>query len=197
MMPRRLHPAAVVTALLTFAACQFAAGQMPQQGQPPPPKPLPHPNLPAPPVIELGLPWWIYALAALGLLLLLGLVLWLLLRPAPPAGILPTRPWQTAMDRLQRLRESAGVASHHDIAAAVSETLRGYFLARYKIPAPFRTTQEIFYRDEIPQTSLRLHRYAPLAALWDELVFAPLPASADEARALVDKAILHLEEDRP
>jgi len=170
------------------------------QAQPPaapPPQPLPHPELPDPSLVFPGMPWWVYAAAGTVIVALLGLVLWLLLRPRKAAPPEPKKPWQAAMRRLRDLASAASTQPPGDIAAGVSETLRGYFLDRYHIPAPFRTTQEIFQRDGIPATSQRLHRYAPLADLWDQLAFAPVPANRTESAALLEKAISFLEEDRP
>ncbi|TDU67269.1 uncharacterized protein DUF4381 [Prosthecobacter fusiformis] len=163
----------------------------------PPLQPLPHPELPEVFLPPAPLPVWIFIVGALFLVALLALVLWLLLRPKPPMAVEPKRPWQQAMNALKELATRARGLPPGAVSAEVSEILRGYFLERYKIPAPFRTTHEIFQGGGIPATSQRLHRYAPLAELWDQLSFAPVPASADESMELVAKAMTHLEEDRP
>ena len=167
-----------------------------QQASGPPLQPLPHPELPPPVLIPPEPEWWIYGVAAALVVVLLGLVVWLLLRPGKTAPPIMKKPWQTASNRLRDLLVASSQQPPATTAAAVSETLRIYFMERYKIPAPFRTTQELFQRGGIPGTSLRLHHYQPLAALWDELAFAPLPADHAAAAALVQKAIASLEEDR-
>lgn len=167
-----------------------------QQASGHPLQPLPHPELPPPPEILPEPSWWIYAVAASLVVVLLGLVVWLLLRPGKAAPPVMKKPWQTAMNRLRDILASCTQMPPATTAAAVSETLRVYFMDRYQIPAPFRTTEEIFQRGGIPSTSLRLHQYQPLAALWDELAFAPVPADSAAAAALVQKAIAALEEDR-
>jgi hypothetical protein len=175
----------------------LAQAQAPGKGPPPPLQPLPHPQLPEPVLVTPGLPWWIYAGAGVGILMLMGLVLWLLLRPQKARPLAPKQPWQTALNALRQLRDNASHIAPGEMGAKVSEVLRRYFLDRYNIPAPFRTTQEIFHRQELPPASQRLNRYAPLADLWDQLAFAPVPASTAEAGALVERAIAYLEEDRP
>lgn len=169
-----------------------------QGGPPPGPplQPLPHPNLPEVFLPPAPTPAWIYITGAAVLVFLLALVLWLLLRPRGATPPPLKRPWAIAMKALKDIAAKASEQTPGVTSAQVSEVLRRYFLERYDIPAPFRTTREIFEGDGIPATSLKLHKYAPLAELWDELSFAPLPTTNVEAAALVDKAIAHLEEDR-
>ncbi len=170
-----------------------------QQAAPkgPPLQPLPHPELPTVELPPAGLPPGLIVLGALGLAALLGLVIWLLLRPPPPAALPPKRPFQKALKTLREIQERAASQEPGLTSAQVSAALRAYFLERYHIPAPFRTSQELFAGDAIPATSQRLHRYAPLAELWDRLSFAPIPATREEAERLTAQAIAHLEEDRP
>lgn len=130
------------------------------------------------------------------MVILLGLVVWLLLRPSKAASPPMKKPYTAAMNRLRDILARASQQPPARTAAEVSEALRTYFLDRYQIPAPFRTTNELFVNGGLPSTSPRLQKYAPLAALWDELAFAPVPADHAAASALVQKAISHLEEDR-
>ena len=167
-----------------------------QAPQGPPLQPLPHPELPDPTLVKPGPEWSVYAAAGSLVLILLVLVIWLLLRPAKLKAQPMKKPWNDAMNRLRDTLAKSAQQPPTQTAADVSETLRIYFLERYKIPAPFRTTQELFVKDGIPATSLKLQKYAPLADLWDQLAFAPVPASQGEASALVQKAISYLEEDR-
>lgn len=168
------------------------------QQAPPPPAvpPLPHPELPDPGTVTLGPPWWLYAGGILLVCVLLSLVIWLLFRSKRVLPPPVPRPWNIAMDALHALRGRSESQSNAETAHQVSEVLRRYFWERYKIPAPFRTRRELF-EIEAPKMTERVDRYAPLAALWDELSFAPIPVSREEALTLVDKAISHLQEDRP
>ena len=166
--------------------------------QQPPPlvPPLPHPEKFEVPAITLGPPWWLYALSLLLICLLLSLVIWLLFLAKKAVEPVAPRPWNQAMDALHELRSHLGEQAHSETAHQVSEVLRRYFWERYQIPAPFRTRRELF-EQEAPKASQRVGRYAPLAAMWDELPFAPIPVSQEEAQALVERAINHLQEDRP
>ncbi len=168
----------------------FLAQQAPQG---PPLQPLPHPKLPDPSLVTPGPEWWVYAAGAVLVLIMLVLVVFLLVRPAKLKAVPLKRPWNTAMNRLREILTLSASQPPAKTAADVSEALRVYFLDRYKIPAPFRTTHELF---EMNGASSRLQKYAPLAGLWDQLAFAPVPADVNEASALVQKAIAHLEEDR-
>lgn len=186
--------APMVIAMAHGSGADLLAQMQPPAG--PPPQPLPHPELPEPAVVTLGPPWWVYAGAGVLLCSLLGLVLWLMFRSrkaAPPAA---PRPWHQALERLRAIRSRADSQPPSDTAHEVSETLRRYFMDRYRIPAPFRTRRELF-EDLEPAKSKRLQHYEPLADLWDQLGFAPLPTNRNEAVTLVEQAIAHLEEDKP
>lgn len=204
-MMNRLSLSSSLTAVLVLASSLahssvFAQAQaQPGQKEAPPLQPLPHPELPEPVLVPPGTPWWLYAGGGLVVVLLLALVLWLLLRPQKPVVVSPKQPWKDAHKALRKLSETAqtGTVSPSDIAVSVSEILRRYFMARYGIPAPFRTTQELFHRQGQEPKVERLHKYAPLADLWDQLAFAPVPANTVESVALVGKAIRYLEEDKP
>lgn len=167
-----------------------------QAGQGPPLQPLPHPELPDPALVTSGPEWWVYASAGGLVVILLGLVIWLLMRPARTSPPPMKKPYAAAMNRLRDILAKASQQPPARTAADVSETLRIYFHDRYRIPAPFRTTNELFVNGGIPAASPRLQRYAPLAELWDQLAFAPVPADPQQAAELVQKAISHLEEDR-
>jgi len=167
-----------------------------QQPEGPPLQPLPHPEFPEPMLMPPGTEWWVYAGAALLVVLLLALVVWLLLRPAKALPVQLPQPWSKAMNRLRDILVRATVQPPAQTAGEVSEALRRYFMERYQIPAPARTSQELFQRRGIPATSQRLQKYELLADLWDQLSFAPVPADHSAAAALVQKAISHLEEDR-
>lgn len=172
---------------------QQAPGQPPAA---PPLQPLPHPDLPEVFLMPEPVPMWVYVAGALVVVALLSLVLWLLLRPRPPGSLPPRRPWGEAMSALQALSSQSRSLPPPELAGKVSEILRRYFLNRYGIPAPYRTSGELF-NPALSAQSPRVQKYAPLAALWDELSFAPLPASETEAAELLARAMTHLEEERP
>ncbi|MBB5039484.1 hypothetical protein HNQ64_003756 [Prosthecobacter dejongeii] len=100
------------------------------------------------------------------------------------------------MRALKELSSKARGLPAGEVSAQVSEILRRYFLDRYQVPAPFRTTRELFDTASALPVS-RLQKYASLATVWDELSFAPAPASEEETMELLAKAINALEEDHP
>jgi hypothetical protein len=178
---------------MSAIAFLFAQAQQPQG---PPLQPLPHPELPDPSLVLPGPDLWVYILSGLLVLALTALIVWLLFRPVKVLLPPEPKPWTSAMNHLREILTQVSFKTPSQTAADVSETLRQYFLQRYKIPAPFRTSQELFQRQGIPATSLRLQKYESLADLWDQLAFAPSPSNHEEAANLVKQAIAYLEEER-
>ncbi len=164
------------------------------------PEPLPHPDIPPPHAIDPGLPLWVWLLATAALLGLVTLVLGLLLRKPAKAAAPPERPIRTAMRSLKDLRNRADALTPADIGHQVSAILRRYHLERHGIPAPWRTTEELFPQEAAATEATRRKkwrdRFEPLAAFYDALAYAPLPATKGDALALVDQALTKLEEER-
>ncbi|MBL9146002.1 MAG: DUF4381 family protein [Verrucomicrobiaceae bacterium] len=171
-------------------------GQMPAQEPPP----LPHPEIPPPVDVMTPWPWWLLVLAGLLLLGLVALVLFLILANKPKAVVPVRRPLQDAVRRMKDLRGKADVLPPSEVGHGVSEILRRYYMERYSIPAPFKTTQELFPLNADVDKNFRRRawreRFEPLAELYDSLAYAPLPATSSEAIALVETAINKLEEER-
>jgi hypothetical protein len=168
--------------------------------QAPPPEPLPHPEIPAPELIVLPWPWWMHALVIIGALAVVGLILWWLMRKPNRGPDRSERPLKVALRALKDIHNRADILPPADVGHAVSHVLRTYYQARYGIPAPARTTQELFPeagRDDEPirRRQFRL-RFEPLATLYDQLAYAPLPATSAEALTLVDTATATLEDER-
>lgn len=170
--------------------------QMP--GQEPPP--LPHPEIPPPVDVMTPWPWWLLVAAGVLLLGLVALVLFLIFGHKPRAAVVARRPLQDAIRRMKDLRGKADVLSPSEVGHGVSEILRRYYMERYSIPAPFKTTQELFPQQADVDKNFRRRawreRFETLATLYDSLAYAPLPATGDEAVALVDTALNKLEEER-
>ena len=167
---------------------------------PPAPEPLPHPEIPAPVQLAERLPWWGYLAGGLVVFVVMALLVWLLVGGRKTAKPLPKRPLQTALRALKALLAEADRRSPADLGHQVSEILRRYYQDRYHIPAPFRTTEELFPPVPLLQEPLRRRqwreRFESLAAFYDALSFAPVPATKAEAVALVETAINKLEEER-
>jgi hypothetical protein len=163
------------------------------------PPPLPFPEIVPPPEVAVSLPLlWL----AIGVLILL-LALWFLIKPflgRAVLSVLPTRrPLQAALRALRELRGRATVESPMAVGHAVSDILRVYYLDRYGVPAPFRTTEELFPTvHDVYESSRRRHwreKFEPLALRYDALAYAPPHAGAQAALALVDEAIARLESE--
>ena len=184
---------------LLFALCSLPLlAQMPmQQGGPPP---LPHPDILPPVPVGLSWPLWLVLLASAAGLGVVLLILWLFMAKKAPQGLPVKRPLKEALHAMKALRAKAEVLSPSEVGHLVSELLRRYYLERYGIPAPFKTSEELFPAGSLEQEPLRRRawreRFESLAALYDSLSYAPLPATKTEALALVETAIVKLEEER-
>ena len=173
----------------------------------PGPPPLPHPGLPAPGDVAVPPPWWIYWAAGLLLLLLVALVVWLLLRPKTLPATPPRQPLSAAIRSLNDLRARLDSVPPQDISHRVSQILRRYLLERYSVPAPARTTPEIFDGSQIPERKPGVpvprtpgqwrERFEPVARLCDDISFMPAPHTREESAALIDQALARLQEERP
>ncbi len=202
--------------LLTLAAlavCALTGRAFAQQAPgAPPPQPLPHPELPPVPQPPEGLALWVWIVSSVLVLTMLALIFWQLLRARPLRPVLPANPRLETLRALRQLRTDAATQDPAETGHRVSVILRQYLQDRYRIPAPSRTTPELFGASAatpppISSTGLLDLRpartakraapavFAPLAELWDRLAFAPLPATKNEALALVESAIKRIEED--
>ena len=191
---------AMCSSLLLLLPSFLAAQQMPGGMQPQGPPPLPHPEIAPPP----ELPAHVSAFAVIAILVVVGLlvsgVILLLFGRKGTVGVATKRPVRDALRALKDLRNKVDVLSASEVGHQVSEILRRFYEARYGIPAPFRTTQELFPKVEPTQEPMRRRmwreRYEPLAAIYDQLSYAPVPGTTVEAARLVDDAIHKLEDER-
>lgn len=189
-----------MTLVVAFLASPVIAQQAPEEMPPPGPPPLPHPDIPPP----LPLPEHVSVWLVLGMLLVLGLLvagIILLLFGRKASGSAPARrPIKEALQALKDLRNKADVLPPSEVGHGVSEIMRRFYEVRYSIPAPFRTSQELFPSVDLSQEPLRRRmwreRYEPLAAVYDALSYAPVPATTADATRLIDDAIHKLEEER-
>ena len=185
---------------LLFLALSASGQQMGSAPQPQGPPPLPHPAIPVPaqPPVHLS------ALLILGGIVLVGLIvtglILLLYGGKKRLSNAPKRPIRDAIRALKDLRNRADVLPPSEVGHQVSEIMRRFYEVRYGIPAPFRTSQELFPAIDPKQEPLRRRmwreRYEPLAAIYDELSYAPVPATSVEALRLIDEAVAKLEDER-
>lgn len=189
-----------ITSFLLLAATRVLA-QMPQLPAAPP---LPHKELPDVRDVPIPMPWWLpWAITAVALILV-GIIVWLLLRPKPLAAIPPRQPISSALRALADLRARVSTIPPQEMSHRVSIVLRRYLSERYAVSATARTTAEIFsdLRAFDPGVPIpRAHgvwkeRFAPVARLCDDISFMPAPRTAEESTTLVDLAITRIEEEK-
>lgn len=193
----------------------FFLAQAPGQPQAPPLQPLPHPELPELPPVPAEVATWVWIVGGLMVLVMLGVLLWLLLKPRPQRPQAQAHPRTGTLRALRQLHGSVSTLPPPEVGHRVSIILRQYLEDRYHIPAPARTTPELFAKAaDLPPTPrvastglFEVHTvkstaparvvapFAPLAELWDRMAFAPLPATEKEALQLVEAAIQRIEED--
>lgn len=174
--------------------------QIPGQQGAPEPIPLPHPEIPAPIERPPGLPTWFTAAAIIAILALVGVVLWLLFKPKPVALPPPIVPLKRALKALKDLKNQAPIFLRPRQVTASPKLYRTYFLHRYGVPAPYPYLAGAF-REARPLTpndarGAWRERFGPLAPVYDEIAFAPVPATVAQANSLIDLAISKLEEER-
>lgn len=203
------------TALTCGLAAHLASSAQAQTPQAPPPQPLPHPALPPVPTPPAEIALWVWVISGILAVCLLGLIFWLLMRPRSPRPVAPVNARQNALRALRDLASNCDTLPPTEVGHRVSVILRQYMQDRYQIPAPYRTTPELFSlrQNQSPEPAIAstglfelrpaptsapprvVNRFAPLAELWDQLAFAPLPATRAESRSLIEVAILRIEED--
>lgn len=169
------------------------------------PGPLPHPDLPPPDSVELPAPWWIPWAAILLLGLLIALIIWLLVRPKPEPPAPQRQPWSSACRALNDLRSRIQTIPPQDMSHRISQVLRRYLQERYSVPAPARTTREIFdgTQERVPGMPIRRdqglwrERFEPVARLCDSISFMPALRTEEESLLLIDQALARLQEEKP
>ncbi len=168
-----------------------------QQGAPEP-VPLPHPEIPPPVELPFEMPMWMLIGIIIGILALIALVVWLLFLRQSAAPAARRDPWRTAFRALKDLQARVTALTPQEVGHRVSEILRAYYLDRYSIPAPYRTTPELFESAAVSQSApvAWRERFEPIAERYDEISFAPKPTTSAEAASLVESALGRLEEER-
>jgi hypothetical protein len=170
-------------------------GQQPGQSMMGPgmePVPLPHPDLPPPVVPESGLnSLWLWGALSVALVAI-AVLIWALFRSQRSSPPKLPKARREAMRALKELGSEAPTLAPADTAGRVSDIVRRYLQLAYQIPAPRRTSSELFHPTSTPES---VKAVAPLADLWDRLAFGPPISTRDEASALVQKALQHVESE--
>ncbi len=169
------------------------------------PGPMPHPKLPLPDIVQLPPPWWIPWATVLLLGLLIALIVWLLIRPKEEPSTPLRQPWSSAFRALNDLRARIQSIPPQDMSHRISQILRRYLQERYAVPAPARTTRELFdgKADRLPgmpmprSQGLWRERFEPVAQLCDDISFMPAPRTEEESTMLIDQALARMQEEKP
>lgn len=190
----------MVTVLLMTGGIRIAlVAQMPMgAGEGQKEAEYPHPELVTelPPIKE-PMVWWMVALLVLGGLILLGLLLWALFKERAPRPAKRPPALRTALAKLEKLKKEMEGLEPGEVAHRVSVILREYQELKYDVPAPCRTSEEL-YGQGARQTHLEVKsRFGPLAEVHDRLAFAPQPSAREDVKELVESAIAALEAKAP
>lgn len=165
-------------------------------GQAPEPVPLPHPEIAPPEVPPAPVSWWLI-IVGIGLALaLLALVIWLLFLRKAEAEVDTTPPLKKALTRLETLQKEMDTLAPGEVAHQVSVILRDYLQGRYALPAPYRTTEELYGTSSIQARDGLRERFGPVAGLYDRLEFAPQPATQADSLKLMEDAFQVLRDER-
>ena len=186
---------------LVFSTVSGALAQMPSLPSAPP---LPHTALPTIRDVPAPPAWWMPWAVGLLIALLIGIIVWLLLRPKTVSIIPPRQPVSSALRALGDLRSRLSTIPPAEMSHRVSLVLRRYLSERYAVPATVRTTGELFtdLRDLDPGKPVPRapgawkERFAPVARLCDDISFMPAPRTVEESGDLIDLAIQRVEEER-
>jgi hypothetical protein len=159
-------------------------------------KPLPHPEI-APPALPAeatsGWPLVLGGIVALGLL---AVVVWLLFLRKSETTEQAMPPLKHALQRLEALRKLLDQLTTGEAAHEVSVILRDYLQARYAVPAPYRTSEELYNEAAIQARDGLRERFGPVAEFYDRLEFAPRTATRQDIEKLVEEAIKVLRDEK-
>lgn len=193
-MIHRLSSMAILGGLLSAA---WGGTAFAQQREPVNLTPLPFPEIDTPHLPEPGMPWWVITGGAVLLVALVALLVLLLLRTRgtrPPTP--PPHPLKHALQRLETLRASLDSLNPDAVGHEVSVILRDYQQARYRVPAPYLTSEELYGSNVLDSREDVRSRFSPLAKIYDRLSFGRIPATQAEAEKLVQDATDALQEER-
>ncbi len=154
----------------------------------------------APPVDVFPYPVWMVVIAALLALILLGLLLWIIVKWCRRQAISPPLlPHERALQQLAEARAQAPTADPHQFGAQVSDILRAYIGQRYGLPATRQTSPE-FLAAAADSPLFSDEKRAALSTFLEKtdlLKFAHFEATSEENLALCDSAEQVVRGDQP
>ncbi|RBP36566.1 hypothetical protein DES53_1165 [Roseimicrobium gellanilyticum] len=160
--------------------------------------PLPHPDIASPEFPSPTLtPWWLVVGGIAMGLGLLALLVWYAFLPRsvrPPS--LRHAPLKGAIDSMEALRRRVPEMAPSEVAHDVSLIIRMYLQQSYAVPAPYRTTEEIYRSAELSTREPLKNRFEPVAVFYDQVEFARHPRTVADSEGLVDAALEALREEQ-
>jgi hypothetical protein len=132
-------------------------------------------------------PVWMIVAAAVGLLLLVGLIIWLVRRARRPR---PLTPRERALAVLEDLRRLGGEADPYAFGVRVSDALRSYIRDQFGLDAVTRTSIEFLetLRDNAVFSDNEKAALAEFLESVDLLKYARQSAGAEEIQTLLSIA---------
>jgi hypothetical protein len=187
-----------VTSFMLVGAPMTMAQTPAPPGAPTQSVPLPHPDI-APPdfVSPTFTPWWLVLGGIVMGLGLLALLVWFAFLPKtyrPPS--LRHAPLKSAMESLEALRGRVHEMQPSEVAHDVSLIIRMYLQHSYSVPAPYRTTEEIYRSAALSTREPLKNRFEPVAVFYDQVEFAPRPRTVEDSEGLVEAALEALREEQ-
>lgn len=178
------------------AACGWTVAAASAQQPQPQLTPLPYPDV-APPVLpEPARAWWPLVLGIVVVSGLLALLIWLMFRRKVSPLVNAEPPLVRATARLEALNARLDAMTPGETAHEVSVILRDYLQGRYSVPAPCRTTEELYGERAIQGRDGLRERFEPVAAFYDRLEFAPQPATRSDSEKLIASALQTLRDEK-
>lgn len=141
-------------------------------------------------------PAWVVVLIGIGLLVILGLLIWLVRRKKAAR---PLTPKQRALAAIASLRKEGGEGDPYAFGVRVSDALRTYIRDQYHIDATTRTSVEFLetLRDNLVFTDNEKASLAEFLEAVDLLKYARLSAGSEEIRVLLEIADRLVEGEKP
>jgi Domain of unknown function (DUF4381) len=153
----------------------------------------------APPMDVFPYPMWMVVVAALLALLILGAVAYFIvrkLRNRPPP--LPPSPQSIALRELRALQQRVKQSAPYEFSIAVSDVLRRYVSAEYRVHAVEQTSPEFLaaIAQSVKFSESERRQLADFLERCDLIKFARIDADSGDSEQLIDSAFRFVEGGR-